>query len=280
VLAYFNTVGVTVLGSGIQLGRRDAAQEVSAQAFLYDTLARLGEDLRDEAKVVVVMLDDMDNFAAVPDVLATLKATLSMGQLRNGNILLGAALTPQAWEELTALEKRHPIARYFIDRVELGLLEGADVESTIRESLAGTGVSFVPKVVDRVVEHTQGHPFEMQVLCYHLFNSQISGRVDEGAWEKALESAARRMGDAVFDRWYQRASPAERRLLSLFGSADTPLSPKQIAAAMADRASTSSIRKHLQRLCDKRLLTKVSRGYYALPDPMFKVFVRMQCATK
>ena len=85
VMDYFDSIGISVFGSGLQLGRRKGSADITAQAFLHDTLVRLGEDLREEAGIVVILLDDMENFMAVPDILTTLKSTLSMSSVRDSN---------------------------------------------------------------------------------------------------------------------------------------------------------------------------------------------------
>ncbi len=123
----------------------------------------------------MILLDDLDNFMSVPEIVMTLKQTLSMDSLRNTRILLGIASTPISWQELTSIKKHHPLSRYFLSRVELTLLSEGDLRETIFKSLAGTGVSFNTEVIGQIYEYTKGHPFEMQVLCNHLFNAALSG---------------------------------------------------------------------------------------------------------
>ena len=60
------------------------------------------------------------------------------------------------------MERHHPLARYFMSRVELGPLSKDETRDTIIKSLAGTGVAFSAEVIERVFEYTEGHPFEIR----------------------------------------------------------------------------------------------------------------------
>ena len=188
-------------------------------------------------------------------------------------------MAPGIWADLTEQQKRHPLARYFIDRIGLGPLSGDEVEETVLSSLAGTGVSFSPAIVGKVFEHTQGHPFEMQVLCYHLFGCQLSGRVDEQVWEKALETAVKHMGHAIFDEWYDRASAAEAKVLRAVAAMDGPATTRAIQEATRTgelKTTPSSVAKHVQRLKEKGLITRATRGAYEISDAMFRTYVRLR----
>ncbi|MBI1924026.1 hypothetical protein HYR99_07225, partial [Candidatus Poribacteria bacterium] len=194
VAQFFNSIGISVLGTGLQFSRDTSKRELSPQAFLHDTLLSLWQDLADKTGVFVILLDDLDNFMTVPEIVMTLKTTLSMEAVKQTRILLGLASAPTNWQKLTSMEMHHPLARYFMSRVELGPLSENEQRETILKSLAGTGVSFNPEVIAWVFEYTEGHPFEMQVLCYHLFHNQLSGRVEVDVWDKSLQAALNVMG--------------------------------------------------------------------------------------
>ena len=277
VASFFESIGISVLGTGLQLKRDTSKKELSPQAFLHDTLINLWKDLEDKTGVFVILLDDLDNFIAVPEIIMTLKQTLSMDSIIKTKILVGIASTPTNWQELTSIKKHHPLSRYFLSRVELGPLTENELKETIFKSLAGTGVSFGTDVIDRVFEYTEGHPFEMQVLCNHLFNSQLSRRVEIDIWDKALQATLNDMGIAIFDHWFGQASGEEAKVLRIITGVEAPISAKEInriSETHTVKVSPGNITKYLQRLVEKKLINKNSRGLYSVPDRMFRVYIR------
>jgi hypothetical protein len=277
VTSFFDSIGISVFGTGLNFSRDTSKKDLSAQAFLHDTLIGLWDDVKDKTGLLVILLDDLDNFAAVSEIVMTLKQTLSMDSVKETKILVGLSSTQTNWLELTAIKKHHPLGRYFLSRVELTPLSSEEMRDTILKSVSGTGVSFAAEVVDRVFDYTNGHPFEMQVLCHHLFNNQLSRRVDVEAWDKSLGSTLNDLGIAVFGHWFGQASAEEAKVLGIVAGEDTPVAVKQIQASAVERKlkiSAGAINKYLQRLVEKRLVTKSGRGHYSVPDRMFRTYVR------
>jgi FixJ family two-component response regulator/Cdc6-like AAA superfamily ATPase len=276
VADFFDSLGITVLGTGLQFKRDTTKKELSTQAFLHDALVKLWQDLEKKTGVFLILIDDLDNFMAAPEILMTLRQTLSMESLRKTKILVGIAATPNYWLELTSINKHHPLARYFLTRVELKPLTQDELTDTIIKSLAGTGVSFSLEIIQRVFEYTKGHPYEMQVLCFHLFGNQLLRRVEVDVWDKSLQSALNDLGIAIFNYWFQQASVEEAKILRLVAKTDTPMSIKdihQVAGENQVKISSGNISKYLQRLTEKKLICKTGRGLYILPDSMFRAYI-------
>ena len=277
VTGFFESLGISVLGTGLQFKRDTSRKDLSAQAFLHDTLLKLWQDLESKTSALIILLDDLDNFMSASEIVMTLRQTLSMESVRKTKILVGIASTPDTWLELTSLNKHHPLARYFMSRVELGPLSEDDLKETISKSLADTGVAFSEDIIKRVFEYTGGHPYEMQVLCCHLFNNQLSRRVEIEMWDKSLQSALNDLGIAMFDQWFGQASSEEAKILQAIAESEIPLSVKAIqdmAEAGKVNASVKNITKYLQRLLEKKLVSKAGRGLYALQDRMFRAYIR------
>jgi len=275
---FLKSVGISIVGTGFQVERRDPEAELGPVAFLHDSLVELWADLKDKTGLLTVLLDDLDNFAARPEVLTVLKQTLSMDKVRQARILVGLSCPSTNWSQFTSPGKHHPIARYFTNRIDLGPLSEEEVRDTILRSREGTGIAFSRDVVDRVYELTQGHPFEMQVLCYHLFSNQLGGRVDREVWDKALDKAIKDLGLAVFDNLYGLASREEAKVLRAVATHNSPVPTREIQRSVqaGRRAETAkSISKYIQRLRDKGLVQRCGRGSYLVPDPMFRAYLCM-----
>ncbi len=277
LIGYFDSIGFSFLGSGLQLSRDTSQRQISPQAFLYDSLLRLWDDLEGKSDIIVILLDDLENLLPVPEIVTTLKQTLSMDRVKETKILLGITSTPGCWNQLTSIKRHHPLARYFLSRIQLESLAEEELRETVFSSLRGTGVTFVEEIVKLVYEYTDGHPFEMQVLCHHLFNNQLSRRVDVDVWEKALQTALEDLGIAVFDNRFRMASDAELKVLKILAEKDDAISVQQIPALAVEKKiniAPKSIGKHLQRLVEKELIEKSKRGKYRIPDHMFRAYLR------
>jgi len=278
VANYFESIGFSVLGTGLEFTRNTNKKEISPQAFLYDSLLNIWQDLEDKTEVLVILLDDLENLMSVSEIVMTLKQTLSMDLITKTKTLVGITSTPSCWLELTSVKKHHPLSRYFLSRVELQPLKESELKETIIKSLKGTGVSFSPEIIARVFAYTWGHPFEMQVLCNHLFSNQISRRVDREVWDKALQTALRDMGVAVFANWFRKASDEEAKVLRLMAKEDASISVQKIqelAKSNHIKITSGSITKYLQRLIEKELVVKSTRGLYTIPDFMFRTYIRI-----
>lgn len=273
---YFDSIGISILGTGLEFSRDTSKKRLSTQAFLHDTLLSLWQDLKDKTQVFVILLDDLDNFMSVSEIVMTLKQTLSMDSIKNAKFLFGMTSTPSSWQELTSIKKHHPLSRYFLSRAELTPLSETEMRETIIQSLGGTGVSFCSDVINRIYEYTKGHPFEMQVLCNHLFNNQLSRRVEVDMWDKALQAALYDMGLAIFDYWFNQASREEAKVLRIIAQSETHVSAKEVYKLTEEgiiKVPPQNIAKYLQRLVEKKLIVKSSRGLYTVPDRMFRAFL-------
>src|SRR5262249_36382697 len=91
---FFQSFGLSFMGVGFQLSRDVTKRDLLPQAFLHDTLTHLWEDLKESTGVIVILLDDLDNFQSVPEILMTLRQTLSMDTVQRCRILVGMAARP------------------------------------------------------------------------------------------------------------------------------------------------------------------------------------------
>ncbi|MFB2938394.1 response regulator [Aerosakkonemataceae cyanobacterium BLCC-F154] len=277
VIQFFESVGINILGSGLEFKRDTSRKALSPQAFLHDTLLRLWQDLEDKTEVFVILLDDLENFMAVSEIVMTLKSTLSMDSLRNTKLLLGLASTPASWLELTSVQKHHPLSRYFLSRVELTPLNETEVQDTIYKSLSGTGVSFSSEVIKLIFEYTEGHPFQMQLLCYHLFSNQLSRRVEVDTWDKALQATLKDIGIAIFERWLDQLSFEEAQVISIIAKADNPIQAQEIKKLIESRGlsiCSENTEEYLRFLIEKQIIRKSNYSRYTVPDPMFRTYIR------
>jgi hypothetical protein len=239
-------------------------------------LLNLWKDLREDSQLALILLDDLDNLASVPEAVLVLKQTLSMEAIRDTGLLFGVTATPRFWNRLTQRERHHPLARYFLSRIELAPLRPTEFHETVTRSLASVAVHFESDVIERAYSFTGGHPCEMQVLCYHLFDNQISRRVGLSGWEKALAATLKDMGMAIFDFWLSQVSADEHQILGIVARAGAPLSARDVCAFADERGlplDPEAVSRSLQRMANTGVLTRAERSLYGVADPMFGAYV-------
>jgi len=277
VVNFFDSVGISILGTGLQLKRNTLKQEISVQAFLHDALTGLWQDLEGKTDLLVILIDELENFMAVPEIIMTLRSTLSMDSFKGTKILLGLASTTESWLSFTKVEKHHPLSRYFVSQVNLEPLKQEEVSATVRQLLAGSGVSFEPEIIQRIFEYTDGHPFEMQLLSSHLFDNQLSGKVNDEVWEKALQDTLNKLGSVVFERWLDGVNSEESKILGYITQVDKAVSDQDIQAFIQQGDATifsGNAEKYVHSLLKKRLLRRKGLGLYTIADSMLRAYIQ------
>lgn len=273
---YLQGMGISlpIIGGGIEFGEKKKL-EGDPQVLLVDGLTRLWRELKKEADALVVFLDDVQNYVAVPEFLGVLKNVLSDDEIVRGTgYLFVLSATEDGWSNF--LQKNHPIGRYFIPILRIQHLSKEDTLKIIDATLKGSGVTFDDEVKGAVYEYTVGHPFQMQILCTYLFDNQLRGKVGAEQLDAALAQTLDELGAILLDPLYSLASEQEKtillvmstryraysfdELLERFGETSNPISKGALAAA-------------LSRLTEKGLLIKISRGKYRIVNRIFNEFL-------
>jgi hypothetical protein len=133
-------------------------------------------------------------------------------------------------------------------------------------------VKFDDIIKKRVYEYSEGHPFELQVLCNFLYDNQIAGRVSEDTWEISLDTAITHLGEILFDYMYDSASPTEKEVLRALSEEYSPFESKALSKRLK-KYKSEDVNKYLNRLVAKKLVIRKERGVFQLPDRMFREYV-------
>lgn len=273
---WFETLGISVLGSGLQISKAKSDSTLSAQAFLHDALLKIWEDIKTDRGVVLILLDDLENYFVIPEILQTIQQTLMMDSIKRTRLLIGMATQGKNWARVAAIERHHPLSRFFVRRIELPPLTSIEVRETVFSSLTGTGIAFDNEIIERIFVYSQGHPFEMQAICYHLFNQQIQRRVTVDAWGPALRLAVEDLGATTFHFWLSQATELERYLLTNVARKESAISLKEIRAAVIDYpddVEPSEVEGAVRSLCERGLLRRAGVGQFAVRDEMFRMLI-------
>ncbi|MBI4436368.1 MAG: ATP-binding protein [Candidatus Omnitrophica bacterium] len=244
------------------------------QVALVQFLQRLWECL--EAELALVLLDDIQNFEPIPQVIDILRASLSHDTLLGkSRYLFILSTTPEGWDAF--LDKHDPVGRFFRKREFIQNLDREESLLLVEKTLSGSGVVFDPELKERLFDVTQGHPYEVQLLASHLYEAQIEGRVTLSAWEGAFNRTLRELGEDYFEAMLRRASDREKEILEVLAEKRKPMSIADLRHAMIFEKRkrnfpVDNIKNFLYRLESKGLIRRRDDAF-SLLDPMVGEFI-------
>ncbi|MFH1857934.1 MAG: ATP-binding protein [Candidatus Omnitrophota bacterium] len=244
--------------------------QVALVQFLRDLWGSL------QTELALVLLDDIQNFEVIPQVVDVLRGALSHDEiLEKTRYLFVLATTPTGWESF--LDKHDPVGRFFRKREWLKSLTREEARCLIGGTLAGSGVTFEEEILEKLFAATEGHPYEIQLLSSHLYDAQIEGNVTTASWEGAFERTLRELGQDYFHALLRRASDRESEILKVLAEKKTPMSIADLRRMMIFEKRkrnfpVDNIKNFLYRLEHKGLVRRKDDAY-AILDPMVGEFI-------
>lgn len=265
-----SSVGVSIAGTGFQFSKDVIRGD--PQTFFYTNMLNLWSDLKNETKVVVVLIDDVQNLSPVSVAMSVLRNTLADEKIvKETKFLFVLASTPDGWKPF--LQRDHPIGRYFTPRMKLTNLSEKDTIKMIDTYLKGSGVKFSKDVKKKVFDYTKGHLYETHVLCNHLFENQIKGNVTEQVFEPALTATLETLGEEIFNNLYESASETEQVILAIICGGKGRRNFNEILKDIEKEMTKAVMASALERLVGKKVIEKPRRGEYEVPDALFREYV-------
>jgi AAA+ ATPase superfamily predicted ATPase len=228
-------------------------------------------------KLAVVFIDDLQNLLPISNTIDILRAVLSEEEIIcNTRFLFVLSSTPGTWAMF--IDKHDPVGRFFRKHLSVENLDKAEVVDTVTKTLEQTGVDFDESVKERIYEYTGGHPYEVQLLSSHLYDSQIEGKVGDNVWENALNNTLKELGKNYFSALLSKASDRERDLLKILCDEKRSLSLKDFREMMivgrhAKKFPIANIKNFLYRLEEKGIIIRDDSGNFDIPDRMFREFI-------
>lgn len=272
---FLSGVGITLpfIGGGIQI--RDKQLSGDPQVLLLDALIRLWKDLKQQTDTVVILLDDVQNYKCISGFLTIIKNVLSDDEIqKKTGYLFILTSTTTGWEEF--LKKHHPIGRFFTPVLTLHNLTEKETYSLVERSLDSTGITLSKSILKKIYEYTEGHPYELQILCSYLYENQIGKKITAKSWYTSLSLTLENLGHILLDTLIREASEREYQLLKVLASIEYPLEWKSIISLVEKTVKdfpSHSVGKFLSRLLEKGLIQQPKRGVYKLPDRMFREYI-------
>ncbi len=266
-------IGITlpIVGGGFEIGEKKKF-DGDSQSLLIQGLLELWKSIKEKG-TVVIFLDDVQNYSAVPEFMSVLKNVLSDEDIcAKTSFLFVLAVTEEGWAQF--LIKYHPIGRYFIPILRLASFSLEQSISIVKKSLEGSGIIFSKEVINSVFEYTEGHPYLLQIFCLYLYENQINGEVNIEQLNTSLAQTLDELGPIILDPLFFLASEQEKEVVKLLSrsykiySFDDIL--KLVKVIKINKGSLSTI---LARLAEKGLLMKVERGKYRIINKLFNEYL-------
>ncbi|PIP67636.1 MAG: hypothetical protein CO035_04785 [Candidatus Omnitrophica bacterium CG_4_9_14_0_2_um_filter_42_8] len=230
-----------------------------------------------DTKLAVVLLDDTQNLMEVSNTIDILRAVLSSDDIiKETRFLFVLSSTPMGWAAF--IDKHDPVGRFFRKRLSVENLKEPEVMGTIDKTLKGTGVVFDEAIRKNIFEYTLGHPYEVQLLASHLYDSQIEGNVKPRAWDSVLSSTLKELGRDYFEYLLSKASDREKDLLKILAEEKKPVTIKDFTTMMivgkrAKKFPIANIKNFLYRLEEKGLVKRSDGAGFYIQDLMFAEFI-------
>ena len=261
--------GIQMFGIGVNISlNADKNKIIDPQIFLEDGLLNIWKDISKHTDLLVVLVDDVQNFSKVQRIFTTLKNVLSNERIiKNTKILFILSSTIEGWKPF--MKVNHPIGRYFIPRVELTNFDRENTIKLLDATLEGTGVVFSDSVKDKVFQYTNGHLFEIQALGSALYDNQKNGEVTDAEWDVGFEQGLLYLGNAVYDGIIEGLSPNEIKIIK-----NLKVDEVNRVSDISHKVGVKSINEYFRRLADKGILKVESRGEYYIEDRIFWEYVR------
>ena len=131
--------------------------------------------------------------------------------------------------------------------------------------------------MQNIFEYSGGHPFEMQLLCYHVFSNHFSRIVEIDIWEKALQATVRDVGNAIFEKWCSDLSINEAKVLRILAENENSVALEKLATTFETEnlmiPPNYSVEEVLKSLLQRKLISRDIYGNYIVKDRMFRTYL-------
>ena len=213
---------------GVQKGELDIA------TIIREGLVGISKDLEGDSDIIGVFIDNLQNIKRQPEILEIILNALSSTDLAEMPILLGVSCLPDDWPLFTKKQSFSIARRAFLkNKLLLSNFSESENSELIGNTLFNTGVTFVREVIKEIFERTEGHPFNVQLLCSNLYENQIGGIVDKSVFRKAFNKTLEDIETYHF-RFLSELSNKEIALLRILANAKSALTSKEIDIKLLD----------------------------------------------
>ena len=280
LLGAFSASSVTVdpsgtVGLGMDVeplrGTTDSGRLADDLATLFEVL---GETARDLGVGVLILVDELQE-ARAEEMAALNTAVHHLGQ---AGVPLPLTVVGAGLPSLPAqLAGATSYAERLYDHRPIGLLDPQASEDALTVPAQDRGAEWAPDGLAAAVATARGYPYFLQSVGKHVWDSARRSRIELEDVDVGLAEARREVDDGLYRSRWERATPAQRRLLRALASTggDGAATVAEIAGAMG-RSRTSTLSVARDELIEKGLVYAPERGVLAFTVPGTGDFIDRQ----
>jgi hypothetical protein len=252
-------------------GVADTGRFADDLAMLFEVL---GETSRDLGVGTLILVDELQE-ASLADLSAVNTAVHQMGQwdLPLPVVFVGAGLPslPAQLAEATSYAER------LYDYRPVGLLDATGAAAALTRPTQAYGVSWEPDALAAALAIAGGYPYFLQEVGKHVWDAARSSTFNLDDVSVGGQFARQEVDEGLYRSRWERATPAQRKLLKAMGElgGDNPVAISDLAAAMGKRR-VSDLSVARNEVIKKGLLYAPERGQLAFTVPGMHAFIARQ----
>lgn len=159
------------------------------------------------------------------------------------------------------------------ERYVLGPLEPYEVAEALQRPIEASGRSITPEALDAAVQLSEGYPFLVQLVGYHLWRQHPDTPTITISEVKAARPAIiRRVGTLVHEPSLSEISDVDRAFLREMAVDDGPSRISDIAERLGVDSNYAT--KYRSRLLAAELIIAPARGYIDFELPYMRTYLR------
>jgi hypothetical protein len=157
-------------------------------------------------------------------------------------------------------------------RRDIGSVGLPEVRAAMKKTVELTGRTIEEKALKLASENTQGFPFLIQLIGYHVFNRSNKKTITLADAKAGVQDAEEDMQNMILDATLFELSPKDRAYLNAMLKDDGASRTADIAARMGVSASYAG--QYKRRLTKLGIITEIRRGEVDFVMPMMKRYMR------
>jgi hypothetical protein len=252
-------------------GVADTGRFADDLAMLFEVL---GETSRDLGIGTLILVDELQE-ASAADLSAVNTAVHQMGQsdIPLPVVFVGAGLPslPAQLADATSYAER------LYDYRPVGLLDATGASAALTGPTRERGVVWEPEALAAALAIAGGYPYFLQEVGKHVWDAARSTTINLDDVSVGGQFARAEVDEGLYRSRWERATPAQRKLLRVMGElgGDNPVAISDLATAMGKRR-VSDLSVARNEVIKKGLLYSPERGWLAFTVPGMHTFIARQ----
>jgi len=267
VLDYLKSMGVNVEGFGFKIELQKEKRKLLPDAILRNFLKSILDDLQNKSEATGILIDNISTDHPLPPSIGYLLHTLSEEDFVNRPVVIGLSLATKEPSNRMGYTIDPEISRFFAGKIiQMPNFTKDQVHELAFQTLADTGVTIEPALIEKVFEYSNGHPFICQLLFYYSYDHQIGGKVTNEAFADVLRNCRLEL-PSFFRNFFGEVNQNEEVMLELIAEGSDGLDVKEIQSILLNTNKAdliTSAENYCKNLSDRDILKRKARGKYKI----------------